>query len=53
MNCYLGFPEYFFCKVKRILAYVGHIENNVYHFFLTDHQRNNRVVANNINGTVV
>lgn len=36
----------------RILIDGGYIENGAYHFYLTDHLGNNRVVAN-ANGTVV
>jgi RHS repeat-associated protein len=38
--------------LKRILVDGGYIEGGVYYFYLADHERNNRVVAN-AGGTVV
>jgi RHS repeat-associated protein len=38
--------------LKRILVDGGYIEGSVYYFYLTDHEGNNRVVAN-ASGTVV
>ena len=38
--------------LKRILIDGGYIEGGVYHYFLTDHQGNNRLVVNS-SGTVV
>lgn len=32
--------------LKRILINGGYIENGVYHYYLTDHQGNNRIVVN-------
>ncbi|MDR1090990.1 MAG: RHS repeat-associated core domain-containing protein, partial [Prevotella sp.] len=38
--------------LKRILVDGGYIESNIYHYYLTDHLGNNRVVAN-ASGTVI
>lgn len=37
---------------KRILVDGGYVENGQYHFYIQDHQGNNRVVAK-ANGTVI
>jgi uncharacterized protein RhaS with RHS repeats len=38
--------------LKRVLVDGGYIENGVYHYYVTDHLGNNRIVANS-SGTVV
>ncbi len=49
---YVGSLIYENGTLKRTLIEGGYIENDVYHFFLTDHLGNNRVVAK-ADGTVV
>ena len=43
---YVGNFIYENTVLKRILIYGGYIENGVYHYYLTDHQGNNRIVVN-------
>ncbi|WP_029906652.1 RHS repeat domain-containing protein [Prevotella sp. 10(H)] len=49
---YVGNIIYENNALKRVLVDGGYIESNTYHFFVTDHLGNNRVVAN-ASGTVV
>ena len=49
---YVGNMIYENNTLKRILVNGGYIESGVYYFYLTDHQGNNRVVAN-ASGTVI
>ncbi|WP_051697969.1 RHS repeat domain-containing protein [Prevotella sp. 10(H)] len=49
---YVGNIIYENNALKRVLVDGGYIENNTYHFFLTDHLGNNRVVAN-ASGTII
>ena len=49
---YVGNKIYEDNSLKRILIDGGYIENNTYHFYITDHLGNNRVVAN-ANGTAI
>ncbi|WP_051697972.1 DUF6443 domain-containing protein [Prevotella sp. 10(H)] len=49
---YVGNIIYENNSLKRVLVDGGYIESNTYHFFLTDHLGNNRVVAN-ASGTVI
>ena len=49
---YVGNKIYEGGLLRRILVDGGYIENNIYHFYLTDHLGNNRVVAK-ADGTIV
>ncbi|NDV84258.1 DUF6443 domain-containing protein [Bacteroides sp. 51] len=49
---YVGNKIYENGSLKRILVDGGYIENGVYHFYIQDHQGNNRVIATGT-GTVV
>jgi RHS repeat-associated protein len=49
---YVGNKIYEQQNLKRILIEGGYIENNQYHFYLTDHLGNNRVVANATGGVI-
>lgn len=49
---YVGNKIYEDGLLKRILVDGGYIENNTYHFYITDHLGNNRVVAN-ASGTAI
>jgi RHS repeat-associated protein len=49
---YVGNKVYENGALKRILVDGGYIENGVYHYYVTDHLGNNRIVANS-SGTVV
>ena len=49
---YIGAMIYENGTLKRILINGGYIEGGVYHYYLTDHQGNNRLVAD-AGGTVV
>ena len=49
---YVGNKIYENGTLKRILIDEGYIEGNVYHYYLTDHLGNNRVVVN-ASGTLV
>ncbi len=49
---YVGNMIYENGSLKRILVDGGYLENNAYHYYLTDHLGNNRVVAK-ADGTVV
>jgi len=49
---YAGNKIYENGQLKRVLVSGGYIENNVYHFYLTDHLGNNRVVINQTDSVV-
>ena len=48
---YVGNNIYENNTLKRILVDGGYIEDNIYHFYITDHLGNNRIVAN-ASGTI-
>lgn len=49
---YVGNKVYENGSLKRILVDGGYIENGIYHFYIQDHQGNNRIVATG-SGTIV
>jgi len=49
---YVGNKVYEQGTLKRVLVDGGYIENGIYHYHLTDHLGNNRVIAN-ASGTVI
>jgi RHS repeat-associated protein len=52
VTSYVGNKVYENGTLKRILVDGGYIEDGVYHYYVTDHLGNNRIVANS-SGTVV
>jgi hypothetical protein len=52
VTSYVGNKVYENGNLKRVLVDGGYIENGVYHYYVTDHLGNNRIVANS-SGTVM